>query len=96
MGRGDARPQAAARGLQGREWGGILEEGHTTYRNLGSAVSSPSEVWGGAVAQIYFLKVVVTVTTTFKSGGELSPPTHTKLCLWLSHGIVATAEQLGY
>jgi len=47
-------PQAAAGGLQGREWGGIREEGHTAYRNLGSAVSSPSGVWDGAVAQIYF------------------------------------------
>jgi len=33
--------------------------------------------------QIAREKVVVTVTTTFKSGGDMSPLSHTKLRLWL-------------
>jgi len=27
--------------------------------------------------------VVVTVITTFKSGGDMSPPAHTRLRLWI-------------
>jgi len=55
-------PQAAARGPQGRERGGIPGEGqqsvgegasspHTTYRNLGERRKIPSGVRGGAPAQ---------------------------------------------
>jgi hypothetical protein len=33
--------------------------------------------------RLHVEKVVVTVTTTFKSGGDMSPPSHTKLRLWL-------------
>ena len=32
--------------------------------------------------KFHFETVVVTVTTTFKSGGDKSPSSHTKLRLW--------------
>ena len=42
-----------AEGIEGGgTWGGVLL--HHPIRNLGSAVSSPSGVWGGAPAEIGF------------------------------------------
>ena len=47
--------------------------------------------------RLHVEKVVVTVTTTFKSGGEMSPPSHTKLCLglcmYLSVPVIAVLTQ---
>ena len=42
--------------------------------------------------QIAREKVVVTVTTTFKTGGDMSPPSHTKLRLWFTVELKMTVQ----
>jgi len=48
--------------------------------------------------QIAREKVVLTVTTTFKSGGDMSPPSHTKLrlCHIGSHSVTSHPEAVTF
>jgi len=105
-GHDDRGAEGGASRRQRRQLGGVWEGCllPSQLGGLGSVVSSPSGVWGGAPATIAFSayfrpqnasgskkirfsckfqleKVVVTVTTTFKSGSNKSPSSHTKLRL---------------